>query len=508
MTFKSMPFKRRSVIQGLGSGAVLLPVLLRSILHEQEGLAAGTAGMRLVIFPMQFGWGLRSEISQFDRDPFKDRYPNKTRVGGSDTSIVLPSYFEPLNALAKKTTIVDGVLGTYWANAHDVSYSDILTSAVRPGDDSSRVQGVNGPFPQPTGPSIDHIIAKSLQTNVLRLNANYRSFGAQCHPLCFDDNGTHLFQQDDPLTKYNEIMGLWPTGGVQNPSPQPTAPSFDFSLEKKRALLDYIRGDINLVRGRVSSDVRQRLDIHLAALDEAGQGIMKPGGGGGGMTPPAAQCARPSAPSGGNDTAMRLAGHMSLVKAGLACGTHRVAVVGIGDAGWNFQWTDSLDGKVKNGNIFSSNFHEDVSHWDSKGADSPRRRLCLEGWYRTVLEKVVAFAQSLDQMSIPGENATLLDKTMIVLTGEIGSGDHYNKAKPMVIIGGGASIRTGRYIPISMYESDKIDVAGYGSFTLFGRNKVSTRTEADFWVGVARAMGVNIDRLGISVRNTQPIILT
>jgi hypothetical protein len=485
MGFGSYRYKRRSVLQGLGGGALLLAPLLRAIFQQEEALAQGQSDMRVLIVAMQFGWGLRSSDGN-----------GPTRVSGNDVMLNLPGYFAPLASLKNKMTVVDGLLGTYWANAHDVSYSDILTSAVTPGDDSSRIQGVNGPFPKPNGPSIDFLLAQHMKTSALRLNANYRSFGASCHPLCFDNNGVHLFQQDDPLAKFQEIIGLFPNASGGTPVPE-----VNISSEKKRALLDYVKDDLKLLQGRVSGDVKERLDIHLQALSEAGSSL-----GGPGTVVSSVQCVKPTAPSNAKSTESRLNGHLALLKAGFACGTHRVGVLGIGE-GLDFSWTDS-DGTARNGNIFSNNFHEDVSHWDSKGADSPRRRLCLEGHYRAAVEKIAAFAKSLDAMTIPGENKTLLDKTMIILTGEIADGDHNTLIKPNVIIGGGAAIKTGRYMALPTFEAGDVVVDGIGKFTVYRKQPIATHTEADFWVGVAKSLGLELPKLGIQQRNKGPIILT
>lgn len=104
------------------------------------------------------------------------------------------------------------------------------------------------------------------------------------------------------------------------------------------------------------------------------------------------------------------------------------------------------------------------------------------------------------------DGSTLLDKTFIVLTGEIADGSHNTSVKPMITIGGKSFIRTGRYVPIPVAIGTKwwtdaqlADLPlpfreGFGIPT-------ALRTEGDWWAGVARALGVNISTFGNSARN-------
>lgn len=486
-----LPISRRSLLHGLGAGAILAAPLLRAALAEA---AAGTLGMRLVIIPIQFGWG-------FPDDNTKSKLnTGRTVTYGNENGIVIPPWLSPFESLKQQVTILDGLRGAAWekSNAHDVSYTDMLTNAVPVGtiEKNGGIPGHIDRFPRPQGPSIDFVLGKALNTGVLRLDTHYQSFGAQPHPTCFDDSRNFLEFQRDLKIAYNIV-----SSGITDSSSAPmapAAPAFDALKAKNKMILDHATADINALRSKVGADVRDRLDLHLRALADTGANL---GITGTGTVPPqktevSATCKKPGSAPSFNGDLEQFKLHLELVKTALACGTQRIAVVQSGDntrlSDWT--WTDA-NGNPKPGADLG-NFHEEVSHWDSKGGDTFTRRLMVEGYYQMYAKAVAEFATQLNSIIEP-DGKTLLDRTLIVLTGEVTDGSHNNAQKGIVIVGGGAAIKTGRTLRIARHPTDNV----YG-------NPLGGRSEGDMWMAIAKAMGAPLTTFGIASRLKGDIILT
>lgn len=468
---------RRRFLQGLGAGAALAGGFFNSKVAMGQ---TGSAPVRLLLLPLQHGWG-------------RDR--NYGNFSGSETNFTIPAPLAGLEAIRDQCVFVDGLRGTLWGNAHDVSYSDMFTASVPWGEGDSEQLGAV--FPEPMGPSIDWAIADALGVNALRLSAGYRSWGKAFNPMCFDENAREQAFYTTAQAAYDAIIDpLNQRASAAEPDPGRDA--------VRDQLFAFLGRDTGRMLRKVSGTERLKLEGYLDALNDLGNRIG--GNAGGGL----AAGDIPPAPGQGLAFADEIDHMFELVRVAFMADTHRVAVLGLGEHYDSWEWTDSM-GQARVGNIWGADFHHEVAHYEN--ADM---RLAFEGWAAWYVQKLVAFVRQLAQTP-DVDGRMLIDNTIIVLTGEVETGGHDTRSKLHPVIGGGGGIRRGRWLDLPGVEPrDRqgvfiggTDRAGnaiesdinYG--LPFGRHH-----HADLWVSVANLCGVPLSNFGFAGYNHQPIQLT
>ncbi|MNL34653.1 hypothetical protein D3C87_1566360 [compost metagenome] len=192
--------------------------------------------------------------------------------------------------------------------------------------------------------------------------------------------------------------------------------------------------------------------------------------------------------------------------------THRVAVLGLGEGITNWTWTNT-SGQAQVGNTFGNDFHHEIAHYD-KAANPMAAMFGWTNWYATKIANFVAQLKTI----IDVDGRPLIDNTIIVLTGEVGNGNHDRYTMGHTVIGGGGQgrIRRNRVIKLPTFDSRNRNGVFWGSRNMNGSLHtcdvtyltVSRHHLADLWVSVARLAGLNIDTFGFDVYNYQPIQLT
>lgn len=465
---------RRDFVRGLGAGAALAGTFFNSRVAMGQ---TGTAPVRLLLIPLQHGWG-------------RDR--NYGNFSGTEDNFVIPAPLTALEAIRDRCTFVDGLRGTLWGNAHDVSYSDMFTASV-PWDENSSEQ-LGNVFPEPMGPSIDWLIGDALGVNVLRLSAGYQSWGKAHNPMSFDKNAREQAFYTSARAAYDALI---------DPLNQNVTTEVDHGREAVRdQLFAFLGRDTQRMLGKVSGTERLKLEGYLEAVNDLGNRIS---GGNGGLRAEDI----PPAPGMGLTFEEEMDHMFELVRVAFMADTHRVAVLGLGEHYDAWEWTDSM-GQARVGNIWGADFHHEVAHYEN--ADM---RLAFEGWAHWYVQKLVGFVQRLAQTP-DVDGRMLIDNTLIVLTGEVETGGHDTRMKLHPVIGGGGGIRSGRWLHLPEVEPrDRKGVfiggtlrdgtlveSGINYGLPFGRHH-----HADLWVSIANLCGVPITSFGFDDYNYQPIAL-
>ncbi|MEL6548410.1 MAG: DUF1552 domain-containing protein, partial [Myxococcota bacterium] len=319
---------RRLFLKGLGASAGVAGTFFSA---PEIALGQSTeAPTRVVLVALQHGWG---------RDKNFDRL-----VTGSEFDFALPPPLTGLNAIRDQLVVVDGLRGTLWGNAHDVSYSDIFTAAVPWEERGSQQLGQH--FPEPTGPSLDWLIGNHHNKQVLRMSARYRSWGKQYHPLCFDDQATEQAQYTSSRAAYDALIGPLEASAV------PPAPG---RAAIRDSLFNYLGRDTNRLLQRVSGDERRKLEGYLDAMNSLGDRI---------MNAPAVDLLPseiPDRPASDNPFLTEVETMTELIRLSFKIDSHRVAVLGLGQGVNDWSWTDA-SGQTQVGNIYGSDFHHEVAH--------------------------------------------------------------------------------------------------------------------------------------------------
>ena len=481
MSITKKDLSRRDFIKQLGLAAgVGLPFLSSEVAMGQTT----TAPVRVLIVPIQHGWGHDPRIQRFT---------------GTPTSFTLPDIVKGFESIKNQCVFVDGLRTSYWGNAHDVSYSDILTCAVRVDDANSSALG--GPFPVPRGPSIDWLIGNYHNKKVLRLCHNYSSWGADYHPLSFAQSGTSFVNQAYYTSAYAAYMDVINPLKQQQQGPTPA------QTAGNNALFSFLGKDAEKLIGMVTGAERTKMENYLSALNSLGTRILNPGTSSSGVVLPNL----PGMTLGFND---QMDQYLEMIRVAFTLDTHRVAVLGLGEGISNWNWTDT-SGAARVGNTFGNDFHHEIAHYGQITTKN-NPRAAYEGWIKWYSSKIVGFVNKLNTI-IDVDGRTLLDNTIIVLTGEVGNGEHHRHDSLHIVIGGGGNkISRGRWI-----STPKVDLDNRMGIQLGARlpngtidtnswpydSYVSRHHAADLWVKVAQLAGLNITTFGQDIYNYQPIQL-
>ncbi len=478
-------FNRRSFIKGLGASAGIAGAFFGSQVAMGQ---TQEAPLRIMFIPLQHGWGLNES---FERS-----------ITGTEYDFTLPPQLQPFEAIKDQLVLIDGVRGTLWGNAHDVSYTDILTAATPWGEDG-RDDDLPGPFPIPEGPSLDWVISQHTGKPVLRLSARYRSWVSTPHPLCFDDQKRALSIFGNPRDAYDSIIGPIRDNLADPPSPGREA--------MRRNLFQYLGKDTERLRQKVTGTERDRLDDYLTSFNSLSERLEEQSG------TIITEADLPDRPMQSPEFEASIDNYFDMVRLSFKFDTHRVAVLGFGQGIDDWTWRDR-NGSIQMGNPWNEDFHQAVAHYekrDAEAGDNDRRRNSFDGWVNWYAQKVTQFVQSL--ASTPDiDGRSLLDNTLIMLTGEVGTGTHDTRNKLHTLIGGGDRLPRGRWIQVPRVNPrmrDGVFIGGNArngevieSGLNYGRD-ISVMHTADVLLAIAKLVGVQIDSFGLEANNRSPIKL-
>jgi hypothetical protein len=223
-------------------------------------------------------------------------------------------------------------------------------------------------------------------------------------------------------------------------------------LEQK-SVLDLLRGDVERLRTRVSSEEYPKIEAHLTGLRALETAINAPEPPG-----PGAGCRVPERPSvtGRYDNEQfpaKVAAMLGMVPHIFACDLTRVASVQL-SAGFS---------NITHTWLGHSVAHHSMSH---ENVDNREGLMAIDAWYAT---QILDLLQALDAIDEGG--STLLDNTLVVWGREMGSTSHQMRPWPVVMFGGSQlGVRTGRYLDVKDQPSAKLLVSVCQTFGIETNN--------------------------------------
>ncbi len=330
------------------------------------------------------------------------------------------SILEPLAPHADELLVLDGI-DFHNATNHEGGMSSMLT-------------GGGGGSTATAGASVDQWIASQLGSQTrfasLELGVHTSAWGGNTQTrMSYRRAGEMVPPNDRPDSVYRRVFG----GSGSAP--------IDRSVMMRRSVLDLVRDELRVLRRRVGSEERAKLDIHADAIRAMEGQLMSPGG----------QCssAEPTLADVQHNDSFPAVGRAQtdLLVSALACDATRVATL---------QWSHTVSPTVFSW-LGIGEGHHGLSHLRD---ESPRigELVAAERWYT---EQVAYLINRLDALPDPLGGGSMLDHTLVLWAKEMGDGRlHECRSVPFVIAGGaGGFFRTGRYLRFDHAPHQKLLVS-------------------------------------------------
>ena len=317
--------------------------------------------------------------------------------------------------------------------------------------------------------------------------------------MCFDDQGRLLDNYFRPVDAYDAIIDpLRMNARMVDPGEEAV----------RDELFRFLGRDTDRMIRRVSGTERSKLETYLEALNGLGDRIMNQPE----IVLPESEL--PDRPVQSPEFEAMVDHYFEMIRVSFWADTHRVAVLGLGEGIDAWSWRDK-NGSMRAGNPWGENFHHDVAHHGNDMDEDPDPRLAFGGWVDWYVHKIVELVELL-RGTPDVDGKTLLDNTVIMLTGEVGSGTHDRRRKLHTLIGGGERLRRGRWIETPGVDPRQRDGVFLGGQTRDGQQvesglnygkDLSLFHTADVLKAVAKLAGVELDRFGLAANNLAPMPL-
>ncbi len=400
-----MTLSRRRFLETLGAGSIALSCLKTSRLMAQN---APLPKRLIVIFTpngtIPEAWGADGDRTNFTLRPIlADLAPHKDQLVVLQGVDMLSAYSGP-------------------GDGHQQGMGHLLTGVeLLPGD----IKGGCEDCPAASFPSdisVDQAIANHLgnDTRFRSLELGVLVSGGEntWNRMSSRGPGQPLPPESDPSRVFDRVFA--------DLSADP------FGLAQKRALkksvLDYVYRDFTAVKNRVSSEERQRIELHETTLRDIERRLQNPGTIG-------VTCRAPDRPEKldvrSHDNAPALGKlQMDLMVMALACDLTRVA---------SLMWTNSV-GQLSFPWLGINDRQHDLSHEGDSNLIARDKLVKMNTWYSQ------QFKYLLDRLAeTPEGDGFLIDNTLVLWGNELGVGNSHTRNNVPFLLAGGP-IRKGQFL--------------------------------------------------------------
>jgi Protein of unknown function (DUF1552) len=289
---------------------------------------------------------------------------------------------------------------------------------------------------RPRGPSIDIALASFLKVEpkVFKFYAAMNSHDAAGN--AYGVVGVPYDNFTAVSKAYKELFSTLSTGAT--PDPKAAA-----RLAAERQVLKYLNDEAKILRGRLATAEKLKLDQHLETLSLMEQKLVP--------KTPGLSCTKPTAPPGPDDDRNvtevdRYAFANTALATIFACDMTRVATFHMNSQSMNWlELNGSPLSKEERGDV-----HNNIAHMMKASDDTSIRKVALvHNFYAAQVSALCDLLKAIDD----GDGKTVYDNTIILWTNELGDPvNHLPYNVPFVLAGGGGSWQKGRYLS---YGRDK-----------------------------------------------------
>lgn len=297
--------------------------------------------------------------------------------------------------------------------------------------------------------------------------------------------GQPLSKVIDPVEAFNVLF----TGVVVGDDPAAMA-----EAERRRklgqSLIDYVRSDVERLRGRLAAQEKQKLDQHLDSLRDLEKQFSSTNSGGGG-----AACSVPNQPSGFNQLRRWNGGEpffdaitdaqIDVLAQAMACDITRFATLFLADLAYD---GNPLSLPADNHGGVAHTYQGSALGTGRTEAGNPSSWVPLARFNHYSYGKIARLMMRLDEFGV-------LDNTLIYASTDMGDPAMHSTRNVASLIAGGANgkFRMGRRLRVND------DCPASNGWCQEGDPDNTTISNNKILVAIAQAFGVNIDAFG-----TQP----
>lgn len=280
--------------------------------------------------------------------------------------------------------------------------------------------------------SIDYYLGRTkglgADTRFPTLNLGVGSVGdANADAIAHGTGGAAIRNLVDPVAVFDMIFaGL--TGGTG------TDNTAEKARIKGKSVIDFVKGDLDSLSGRLGTTEKQKLAQHLDSLRELEQRVV--------TVAPTGACQVPSRPkaTGNTDPALNFPKvlkynggepyfnritdlQVDLLAQALACGLTRFSTLLLADPGVSI----TVDGLT-----LPADAHNEIAHTYSSGSDAVTSQVLLGRLNRYYYGKIARLMQRLDEGGV-------LDSTLIMASSDMGNPSGHSVSNLPLILAGGAN---------------------------------------------------------------------
>ncbi len=438
---KSKRLNRRGLLAALGAGgaATLFPSLFadhgfsaraeiattpRRIVFV--GTAHGTVYDQFRLQPL----GMSDEVARFSnwQMPLTGRKAATMKPGGLDSAgQPWPSAWDvesvgefsrilaPLSPFAAKMLILDGLSLLPCINDPQVVSDAHIKGGICRWT-GNRVREANAGVYTAFGPSLDQNIAAVVARPDRIPSLELGTTPNDAWLSRFDAEGNPLPTEKSPMALYSR---LFQTGNVPANDPLELAQS---------SILDFVQNEYKLLAPKLSGADRQKLETHrdlVRDLEKRLAGLAQ------------AECAAPPVPAEPlkglpQEMRIRYEAFMPLITMALACDLTRVVTLLLPGAE-----KPDFDGPA-------GDLHADFAHHAEDFPPDDIAHEMMTRYHTTNMTLVTKLCAFLD--SVPEGDGTLLDHTIVAWFADVATGSHDFHNYPVILLGGGKFLATGRYL--------------------------------------------------------------
>jgi hypothetical protein len=421
--FQSREWTRRDFFRAAGVGASA--AFLAPFVPEASAQVSQSGIKRLLLFTHPDGTIINRWRSNGSGTPFPGMPAAGATVSSAPTPALVGPVLSPLERHRAITTFVDGL---------DNKSGELPQPGTLTGYSPNGHNGVNclwsgarltpAPASQFEAPrysnaaSIDQLLAARSTTRFASIVATTTDYAKQTYAptlgmFSFAGPSQPVIGIDDPQVLFDTVFG----GGLNSGAT---------AAAKRRAarlsILDSIRGELSRVRRELPSVDRDRLDVHLQAVDDIDRRIAAQ------TVQTCAVPARPSSPGSPQDPVTRLQLHTSIIACAFACDLTRVASLMVGNEGSTPSWCC--------GDVHTT------SHLTYLASSETERLAAVDLMCQLQAGVAEQFAKVLDSL----DAASLLNDTLVAWgTGMGWGGPHVNYCIPFVLASRHPSFKAGWY---------------------------------------------------------------